>query len=155
MLGFVPIQIANLSLEEVELSKYRYIGVASSPIHVNDACDCEGYVVNSVNRTHKDTKSEFRGYLQEKLAHLDVKDRYILEPVLQQYKHLFYGLGSTELGCTSQVEHSIDTGDARPIKRNPYRTSHALKPVVEEHIDEMLRRHIIEPSMSPWRVALF
>ena len=82
VLGFVPIQIANLSLQEVELNKYTYIGVAS-PIQVNDACDCEGYVVNSVDRTHNDKKSEFRGYLQEKLAHLDVKDRYILEPVLQ------------------------------------------------------------------------
>ena len=67
MLGFVPIQLANLSLEEFELSKYRYIGVASH-IQVNDACDCEGYVLNTVDRTHKDTKSEFRGYLQEKLA---------------------------------------------------------------------------------------
>ena len=67
---------------------------------------------------------------------------------------MFYGLGSTELGCTSQVEHSVDTGDAKPINRNPYRTPHALKPVVEEHIDEMLRRHIIEPSMSPWSSSI-
>jgi len=67
---------------------------------------------------------------------------------------MFYGLGSTELGCTSQVEHSVDTGDAKPINRNPYRTPHALKPVVEQHIDEMLRRHIIEPSMSPWSSSI-
>ena len=48
------------------------------------------------------------------------------------------------------MEHAIDTGDARPIKRNPYRTPHALKPVVEGHIDDMLEKNIIEPSMSPW-----
>jgi len=52
------------------------------------------------------------------------------------------------------VEHSTDTGNARPIKRNPYQTHHALKPVVEEHIDEMLRRHIIETSMSPWSSSI-
>ena len=84
------------------------------------------------------------------MKHLGKKDYSVLEPVLRKYKHLFYGLGSTELGSTSQVEHSIEKGDARPIKRNPYRTPHALKPVVDEHIDDMLRRKIIEPSMSPW-----
>jgi hypothetical protein len=73
-------------------------------------------------------------YLKEKLTHLDKKDRSILEGVLQQYKHLFYGLGSSwELGFTSQIEYSIETGDARPIKKNPYRIPHALKPVVDEH----------------------
>ena len=27
---------------------------------------------------------------------------------------------------------------------------HALKPVVEEHINEMLKRKIIKPNTSPW-----
>ena len=48
------------------------------------------------------------------------------------------------------MEHAIETGDARPIKRSPYRTPHALKPVVEIHIDDTLERNVIEPSMSPW-----
>jgi len=50
---------------------------------------------------------------------------------------------------TSQVEHSIETGDARPIKRNPYRIPYALKSVVDEHIYEMLKKRIIESSTSP------
>ena len=62
---------------------------------------------------------------------------------------MFYGIGSMELVCSSQVVHGIETGDARPIKRTPYRAPYALKPVVEEHIDDMLKRNIIEPSMSP------
>jgi len=52
------------------------------------------------------------------------------------------------------VEYSIETGDARSIKRTPYRTSYALKPVVEEHIDDMLKRNIIEPNMSPWSSSI-
>ena len=54
------------------------------------------------------------------------------------------------MGCTSQVEHSTETGDAKPIKRHPYRIPHALKPVVDEHIDDMIKKEIIEPSVSPW-----
>ena len=69
--------------------------------------------------------------------------------MLRRYEHLFYELKSRKLGCTSQVEHSIETGDARPIKKNPYRIPHALKPVVGEHIN-MLKMQIIETSTSPW-----
>jgi hypothetical protein len=29
-----------------------------------------------------------------------------------------------------------------------------MKPVVEEHIDDMLKRGIIEPSMSPWSSSI-
>jgi len=40
LLGYVPIQIANLSLEEINLEKQNYIRVAS-PIHVNDTQKCK------------------------------------------------------------------------------------------------------------------
>ena len=59
-----------------------------------------------------------------------------------------------ELGCTIQVEHIIETGDAQPIKKTPYRTPHALKPVVEEHIHDMLHKNIIESSKSPWSSSI-
>ena len=84
-------------------------------------------------------QGNFDEYLQEKLSLLK-EDRNILEAVLRQYRHLFYGLGNRELGRTSQVEHNIETGDARSIKRNPYRIPHTLKPVVDEHIDDMLKK---------------
>jgi hypothetical protein len=104
-----------------------------------------------VNTVKQDAQGNFKKYIEEKLAHLNKEDQ---RDVLWKYKHLFYGVGSRELGCTSQVKHSIDTGDAKPIKRNPYRIPHALKPVVEEHIDDMLQREIIEPSSSPWSSSI-
>ena len=149
LLGYVPIQIANLSLEEISLDKQQYIGVAS-PIHVDVTRTCAENRVNSVIRTQGQVEGEYTSCLKDKLAHLGARDRDISEPVLRQYRHLFYGLGSTELGCSSQIEHSIETGEARPIKKNPYRTPHAFKSVVDEHINEMLKKDIIEPSMSPW-----
>jgi hypothetical protein len=145
VLGYVPIQIINLSLEEVELEGRMYIRVAS-PITVDAIQVPVEHDVNSILQGCDVAPNTFEGYLREKLTHLKTGDRRILEPMLRRYKHLFYGLGSKNLGSTSQVEHNIETGDARPIKRNPYRTPHALKPVVEEHIEVMLKRKIIETS---------
>jgi len=86
VLGYVPIQIANLSLEEIELGKYEYVGVAS-PTQIADTYDYIGNVVNSIEQTHKEMRDEFKDYLREKLKHLDAKDRCILEHVLQRYRY--------------------------------------------------------------------
>jgi len=148
----VPIQAVNLSLEEVKLQKRTYVGEAS-PISNKDVVQ-KDVEINRVLKEPKVEPRKFEEYLQEKLAHLKIAERRTLEPVLRKYKHLFYGLGSTQLGCTSQVEHSIETGDAKPIKRSPYRIPHTLKSVVDEHIDDMLQKEIIEPSMSPWSSSI-
>ena len=126
MLGYVPVQIMNLSLEEVEVEKQRCVGVAS-PIQITENKRQQEYEINPIFRDDRVNTCKFDEYLQDKLKHLDKKERSILEPVLRKYKNVFYGLGSTELGSSNQVEHSIETGDEKPIKKNPYRTPHALK----------------------------
>ncbi len=131
------------------MNKHTYVGVASptqndeiikpenqevSVVHgVNELSEiCErrqtsrkpdNQEVSVVHGAKKicDKRREFDEYLNEKLAHLKNKERRILEPVLRRYCLLFYGIGSSDIGCTSQVQHAIETGDARPIKRNPYR----------------------------------
>ena len=154
VLGYVPIQIINLSLEEVKMGKQMCVGVAS-PIKVDETQRYKGYDINPVFKDEEATIRKFDDYLRDKLMHLDEKEQCILEPVLRKYKHLFYGLGSAELGSTSQVEHSIETGDARPIKKNPYRTPHALKPVVDEHIDDMMKKKLLNQVYLLGVAALF
>jgi hypothetical protein len=156
LIGFVPIHIVNLSLEEVELSKHMYIGLAA-PIcceEIENPQDCRIRIIQAEKDNQEISKQQFQEYMQDKLAHLPSSEQQILQPVLQKYSHLFYGIGSTDIGCTSQVQHAIETGDARPIKRNPYRIPHVLKPVVDEQIDDLLRKGIIEPSMSPWSSSI-
>jgi hypothetical protein len=73
---------------------------------------------------------------------------------LRKYSHIFYQEGSSAIGCTSTVKHKINTGDAQPIKKTPNRIPHALKPVVEEHVEDMLKKVIIERSISPWSSSI-
>jgi hypothetical protein len=51
-----------------------------------------------------------------------------------------------ELGKTNLYKHTIDTGDSKPIKCRPYRTSPAAKREIQKQIDEMLKNNIIEHS---------
>ncbi|KRX30044.1 Transposon Ty3-I Gag-Pol polyprotein, partial [Trichinella sp. T6] len=48
------------------------------------------------------------------------------------------------------VRHAIHTGDAKPVRCSPRRIPYHHRPQVEDFLDEMLRRDVVEPSSSPW-----
>lgn len=54
------------------------------------------------------------------------------------------------IGFTAVVEHSIDTGEAKPIKQRQYTVSPYLQTEIDQEIDRMLVLDIIEPATSPW-----
>ncbi|XP_072146219.1 uncharacterized protein [Dermacentor andersoni] len=54
------------------------------------------------------------------------------------------------LGRTSTVVHRIDTGSHAPLRQRPYRVSATERRVIDEHVGDMLRRGVIQPSHSPW-----
>ena len=57
---------------------------------------------------------------------------------------------TTQLGRTNLVQHSIDVGDATPIKKRWYRTSRLERAFIEEEIQRMLKQGLIEKSRGPW-----
>lgn len=69
-----------------------------------------------------------------------------LADLIGSFPDLFDG----HLGHTTLAEHSIDTGNAKPIHLPPYRTSPAKKQLIEDQIKKMLHEGIIEPATGPW-----
>ena len=61
-----------------------------------------------------------------------------------------FALDNSELGCTSLVKHTIDTGDHPPIKQQPYRTPMIYQEKITEMIDGMQAQGVVRPSSSPW-----
>ena len=59
-------------------------------------------------------------------------------------------MNDDDLGRTSLVSHSIDVGNARPIKLAPRRLPHAKREFVEKEIQHMLKHNLIRESYSPW-----
>ena len=80
---------------------------------------------------------------------LSSQENHKLQTLLDQYSDIF-AKSTLDLGHTTIVQHGIDTGNAMPIKQQPYRVSHSQKASIEKHINEMLDQGIIEVSSSPW-----
>ena len=74
---------------------------------------------------------------------LKVKDHLIMSADI-------FALDDTQLGVTTVVEHSIDTGEAKPIKQRPWRTPLAYREKVVTMIGDMLARGVVVPSRSSW-----
>ena len=84
------------------------------------------------------------------LGHITRKERSVLEPVLKKFRHVFHHDDDAEFKGTDLVEHRIITGDAKPIRKAPYRVPYALREELEGQVRDMLRKGVIEPSSSPW-----
>ena len=54
------------------------------------------------------------------------------------------------LGRTSKLCHSIDTGSAPPIRQHVRHIPPAQRTLVKDLLDDMLHKDIIQPSQSPW-----
>jgi hypothetical protein len=73
-----------------------------------------------------------------------------MEPVLTKYRHVFHEESSHDFPGTNLVEHRIVTGDTRPLRKSPYRVTFTLRKEIENPVQEMLRKGVIEESTSPW-----
>ena len=61
-----------------------------------------------------------------------------------------FALDDAELGCTSLVQHEIDTSDNSPTKQHFRRVPFVHREKISQLIDDMLEKGIIQPSSSPW-----
>jgi len=141
----IPVVIANTSGRDFTLPARSVIGLAEV-LEDPEAC------VSSVNESAV-SETEIADVIPEtqkaKLSHMSEIQRQKLKELLDRNEDLF-AKNDCDLGRTDLVKVKIDTGTHPPIKRNPYRLPFSQRKLVEDHIENMLKAGIIEPSQSPW-----
>ncbi|XP_059226882.1 uncharacterized protein LOC131998537 [Stomoxys calcitrans] len=78
--------------------------------------------------------------------YLSVKEKQELDLILQKHYTIFGELGEP----TPYIEHTINTGDNKPIASAAYRLSFAKSRELKAEVDRMLELGIVEESESAW-----
>lgn len=142
--GIIRVPCVNVSDFPVYLEKSQRLGVAEPYEEVR---------VMAVDKSEEEATvngSELQRLLDEKLVHLSGSDAALIKAVVQEYRDVFQDPGSCEFGCTSEIKHRIDTGNAKPLAKVPYRVPYHQRKVLDELVQDMLKKGIITPSDSPW-----
>lgn len=62
-----------------------------------------------------------------------------------------FATDTSELGHTQYYPHKIDTGDAAPVRRRPYRVSPEQRLEIERQTDDLEKHGVISKSNSLWQ----
>ena len=146
--NLIPLRVVNTSLTPVTI--YRGSTVAHAE------CVDEAIInVVSENTEYKavdaaDWKPNLCNNLEEMLPSdisEDHKEKTLA--LLELYADVIASSDST-LGRTGILRHSIDTGNATPIRQQVRRMSPPAKEKVRELLKDMTEKKVISPSKSPW-----
>ena len=140
----IRVPLVNETGRSFKVKKGQTIGVIESTFD-----SCENPLIKEVAATELSTNESKEQKFQSNLQHLTSENSKSLLELLNSYKSLF-AEKDTELGCTDLVEMTLNTGDHPPIRQRLYRTPYSRRPIIDEHINDMLKANIIRPSTSPW-----
>lgn len=94
-------------------------------------------------------EGDFQCLREESIQNLSTKQASEVEQLLDEDVDLF-AVSNSDLGRTDIVRHTIDTGDARPIKPPARRVPVHMRDEVDTLVDAMLQKKVIEPPTNPW-----
>lgn len=144
--GIIAISILNTSNQPVKLYKGTRIGKVSLYVDpwqgLTDNFICQQTVLENPSRFEKSD-------LNLKGDSITSEQTDALLRLLNEYGDIF-SKNDSDLGRTNLITHSIDTGDAKPIKQQPYWVPFKQHEIIKEEVDKMLEKGIIHPSYSCW-----
>ena len=145
----MPVCLVNSTEAPITVFKKKKIGIASvpEPMSMANATTCENG--SNASSPNKDQIAKTINDISLENTDLTFQQKAKLKQLLIENQDIF-ALSDIDLGRTHLLEHRIDTKDHPPISQKPYPVPHALRNIIKEHVDKMLKQGVIRPSFSPW-----
>ena len=139
--GEFPLRLMNVSSETKILHKNTTAAVGAVPVSTSS--------VNQVSSNADKLPEYLQDLYDRSISDLTSDQADKARNFLCKY-HDVFASSKQDIGSTTVVRHSINTGDATPIKQRPYRQPYVKREETRKQIKKMLEADIIEPSTSPW-----
>ena len=160
----IPVNLANPSTSPVTLRQGTFIAVAmpmedDAPIVAlvdetkmkpPDKTAADGAIPEVVpDPPPEDLPEHLRDLFLRSTEKLTPQQKSSVRSLLLRRQRAF-AKDKTDYGRTDLVEHTIDTGDTRPIKHRARRYPPSKRDKGQAEVERMLKAGVIEPSKSPW-----
>ncbi|XP_055345010.1 uncharacterized protein LOC129592891 [Paramacrobiotus metropolitanus] len=150
---YFEIVIANHSSKYRIVKKNQLLGYVEPYEHMENVKVNAGTVKNMLDDPEVDdtTKAELKKIIENLKLGPDLTQEQ-KNDVYNAFWEFWKVLPTSKkpYGDVKGVTHVIDTGDAKPVKCNPARTSWTGREFITKHIEEMLAQDVIEPSDAEW-----
>ena len=144
--------VANTTNKPQVIPTGSYLGQAV-PVTVmsNIEADSRLRVVNSDGPTDSDESlSEIiKSTLKDLPSDITDDQRQQVIELIRDYDSLF-SRGILDMGRTTLVEQTIDTGQNRPIRQSLRRHPWAHLDEIDRQVEELQQAGFVEPAASPW-----
>ena len=149
----VIMRILNPRPQEVTLRKNTTLAVAE-PVHNIEQNQNTGatwsVAVVTLGQGRQENLLEHLQDLFDRSSHdLDGEQKQKLKDLLLEFQDVFAD-GNGRIGRTNLINHRIDTGDAKPIKQRPRPVPIHLRQELDQAMEDLIEKDLIEPSNSPW-----
>jgi len=143
----IAVRVVNMTPEPQKLPRDTYLG----SLQAVEVCDkrevCNPPTSADVSPSEEvDTMSEMMKSLPEELSD---EQRETVTALLREYVDVF-SKGEFDVGCTRLIEHHIETGQHRPVRQALRRHPIAYLDAIDEYVDQLRQKDMIEPSGGPW-----
>lgn len=155
--NWVPVQICNLSEEDVWLHPRTRLGVLMPVQCMDNEQQCEVRFQRiaadteqiSLDMGEKDTDTNITNLLDNLDVGGTTEQQAQLRSVLSKYAQVF-AVGEEDLGYTDRVVHEIKLVDDAPVNLPYRRIPPTQYKEVKEHISQLLRKGVIQESSSAY-----
>jgi hypothetical protein len=148
----VPIRVANITRSPITIPPSTQLArlyplVADTVVDTSDKSNVA--TISAVSPVVEDVESSIEDIVKSVKVDADSSASLKLRSILLEFKDLFSNCMSN-LGLVSDAYHTIDTGDAPPIKNPPRHIPYHLLPYVEDEVLKLRAANIVRPSNSEW-----
>ena len=137
----IPVRILNPGDQKLILKEGTTVGMMT-PVSLDENNTPQ-------NKARKDLPNHLIELYQNSTQNIHPKFHNEIKQCLADFQDVF-SKDNNDIGSTDEVKHSINTGDAAPIKEKPRRQPVCNQEEINRQVKDLEDRGVIEPSDSPW-----
>ena len=140
----MPVCLINPGPHAVTMAKGKMVGL----LERFDEANLAAVLPQEMGNANLDSMSYQLWTAIKDNQELESEQKRKLHHLLVEFKGIF-SHNNGDIGRTSQIQHSIDTGNASPIRQHTRRTAPAVREQYGKLLQKMVKEDIIQHSSKP------